>query len=368
MNIVIAAGGTGGHLYPAVALAREFLRQEPRSRILFVGSTLGLETTVLPHEGFELRAITARPVMGLGPRKAIPALLSLPAGLWQSLKILRAQRAELVIGIGGYTSPPVLMAAFLLSIPRVIVEPNAYPGMANKVLGPLAHLIFVSFSEAAPYFAPSKVRVVGTPIRRAFLEAAPAGSEATSGEGPKRLLIFGGSQGAHAINMAMVDALSHLEAQRPELSVIHQTGQADRERVRAAYEAAGFSAEVAPFLFDMPRVLHSADLVLSRAGAVTVAELAACGKAAILIPLPHAIYQHQERNARAMEAEGAAAVLLQRELSGATLAHMIRSLLGDPGRLRTMGQRSRALGRPDSAEAIVRECLALAGQGTRGWR
>lgn len=359
MNVVIAAGGTGGHLYPAVALAREFLRQEPRSRVLFVGSAIGLETRVLPREGFELRTILARPVMGVGPRKAIPALLSLPVGFLQSLTILRTQRAELVVGIGGYTSPPVLMAASLLSIPRVIVEPNAYPGMANKILGPLAHLIFVSFAEAAPYFAPSNVHVVGTPTRRAFAEALPAESEAPSVGGVKRLLIVGGSQGAHAINVAMAEALAHLDAQRSGLSVVHQTGEADYGRVKAAYEAAGFRAEVAPFLFDMPRVLRSADLVVSRAGAVTVAELAVCGKAAILIPFPHAIYQHQERNARAMEAAGAAVVLLQRELSGATLAQAICSLLGDPERIRAMEQRSRTLGRPDSAEAIVRECRGL---------
>jgi len=371
MTIVIAAGGTGGHLYPAVALAREFLRQDPMTAILFVGTARGLEKKVLPHEGFELKKILAWPVMGRGVRRAAGALLSLPVGLCQSLKILRTRRTDLVIGIGGYTSPPVLAAAFLLGVRRVILEPNAYPGMANKVLGPLANLIFVAFETAGRHFNPSKVRVVGTPIRRAFLEPTPAVSTGVhqgaggAAEGARKtLLVFGGSQGAHALNATMVEALPslsqvHRGAVRTGVSVIHQTGEADYDYVRTAYEAAGFRAEVVPYVFDMPRVLRSADLVVSRAGAVTVAELTACGKAAILIPLPRAIYQHQERNAQVMESAGAAVVLPQVELTGAKLAQTIERLLGDPGRLRVMGERSRALGRIDSAETIVRECLAL---------
>lgn len=359
MNIVVAAGGTGGHLYPAVALAREFLRQEPDASILFVGSARGIETRVLAHEGFELQAISARPVMGRSALRALLALCSFPVALWQSLNILRARRADLVIGIGGYTSPPVLVAAWLLSIPRVIVEPNAYPGMANKMLGPLANAVFLAFKAAEPYFAPSKVRVVGTPVRRAFVEASLAGSAPISGRTRKTVLIFGGSQGAHAINMAMVEALPHLSDMREQVAVIHQTGTADYERVKAAYEAAGLRAEVTPFLYEMPHALRSADLMVSRSGAVTVAELAVCGKAAILIPLPHAIYQHQERNARVLETAGAAVVLPQETLAGPTLARVIQELLGDADRLRAMGERSLALGRPDSAEIIVRDCRAL---------
>ncbi|MBI3603047.1 MAG: glycosyltransferase, partial [Nitrospirae bacterium] len=253
MNIVIAAGGTGGHLYPAVALAREFIRQEPATSVLFVGTERGIESKVLPREGFELAKITAKPVMGRGLSQAAGAVLALPRGLWQSMGILRARRAQLVIGIGGYSSPPVLVAAFLLRIPRVILEPNAYPGLANKVLGPIADLVFLAFDAAKPYFCANKVRVVGTPIRRAFYEEGEG--RGARGEGEEKnqlssrftphasratLLVFGGSQGAHAINQAMVEALPHLRARREGLAVIHQTGEADHAWVQGAYRAAGF--------------------------------------------------------------------------------------------------------------------------------
>ncbi|TLY45282.1 MAG: undecaprenyldiphospho-muramoylpentapeptide beta-N-acetylglucosaminyltransferase [Nitrospirae bacterium] len=373
MTVVIAAGGTGGHLYPAVALAREFLRQDPKTTVLFVGTSRELERKVLTHEGFELEKILAWPVMGLGMLRAAAALLALPVGLYQSLRILRTRQADLVIGVGGYSSPPVLVAASLLGIRRVILEPNAYPGMANRVLGPLADIIFVAFEAAGRHFTPSKVRVVGTPIRRAFLEPAQAVSPGlpevaarAAGGANRTLLIFGGSQGAHAINAAMLAALPHLDALRASVSVIHQTGEADHDVVKAAYEAAGFRSEVVPFVFDMPRALRSADLVVSRSGAVTVAELTACGKAAVLIPLPHAIYRHQERNAQVMESGGAAVVLSQENLTGLELAQTIETLLRDPGRLRAMGALSRVLGRVDSAERMVRECQALVARKAKG--
>jgi UDP-N-acetylglucosamine--N-acetylmuramyl-(pentapeptide) pyrophosphoryl-undecaprenol N-acetylglucosamine transferase len=360
MRIVIAAGGTGGHLYPAVALAREFLRQEPGSRILFVGTTRGIEAKVLPHEGFELQMITAQPVMGRGLWKAATGLLALPVAVGQSLAVLRRERPDLVIGIGGYSSPPVILAAALLRVPRALLEPNAYPGLANKAVGPLADLVFVAYEAAAGYFPPARVKVTGTPVRRAFLEPSfDAGPETIGGR--KRLLVFGGSQGAQAINRAMVQALPHLQAVRERLTIVHQTGERDLAYVRQAYEAAGLTAEVVPFLFEMPTVLRSADLVVCRAGAVTLAELTVCGKPAILIPLPTAIYQHQDKNARVMEQGGAAVVLRQSELTGTALADQIAVLLSDAGRLRAMGERSKSLGRADSAEAIVQMCRTLLG-------
>ncbi len=378
MNIVIAAGGTGGHLYPAVALAHEFQRRDPRAAILFIGTARGIESKVLAHEGFELRLIAAKPVMGQGVVRGAMALLSLPVGIRQSLGILRERRADLVIGVGGYTSPAVLAAAFLMGIPRVILEPNAYPGMANTVVGPLAQRVFLAFESAAGAFASSKVRVVGTPIRRAFYEEGegreakserPATEQAAGVQstpisrmpGVFRLLIFGGSQGANAINSVVIDALPNLMDLRERLVVTHQTGDADYARVEAAYRAMGFSAEVAPFLYDMPRVLRAADLVVSRAGAVTIAEVTACGKPAILIPLPQAIYDHQARNAQAMASAGAAVVLSQAELSGPKLAQAIKELVRDPERLSRMSAGSRAMGRTDAAAAIVQECYALVG-------
>jgi len=361
MMIVIAAGGTGGHLYPAVALARAFQQRNAATRIVFVGTARGLESKVLAHEGFELLSISAKPVMGKGMLDAARGLLSLPASLWQCLKILKTRRADLVIGVGGYTSPMMVLAAALTGIARVILEPNAYPGMANKAVGSFAQLVFLSFESAAAPFDRRKVRVVGTPIRKEFVEQSSQKDTVAPATGQRRVLIFGGSQGARAINSAVVEGLPDLMKRHPQLSVIHQTGDADYGRVTDAYRRAGISAQVTPFLYDMPSVLRSVDLVVARAGAMTVAELTACGKPAVLIPLPQAIYDHQMHNAKVMEAAGAAVVLPQAELTGVRLAGAVTQILDDPDRLRTMSDRSRGMRRIDAADAIVRECYALVG-------
>lgn len=361
MTIVIAAGGTGGHLYPAVALARAFLEKNPATTIVFVGTARGLESKVLAHEGFELVLISAMPVMGKGVIEAARGLLSLPISLWQCLKILKGRRADLVIGVGGYTSPMMVLAASLTSIARVILEPNAYPGMANKVVGSFAQRVFLSFESAASSFDRRKVRVVGTPIRKEFMEVSSQEEAATSAAGLRRVLIFGGSQGARAINSAVIEGLPDLMKRYPQLSVVHQTGEVDYGRIIEAYRRAGISAQVTPFLYDMPSVLRSADLVVARAGAMTIAELTACGKPAILIPLPQAIYDHQTHNAKVMEAAGAAVVLPQAELTGARLTGAITEILDDPERLRTMSNYSRGMRRIDAADAIVRDCYALVG-------
>ncbi|MDP1769420.1 MAG: undecaprenyldiphospho-muramoylpentapeptide beta-N-acetylglucosaminyltransferase [Nitrospirota bacterium] len=356
MTIVIAAGGTGGHLYPAVALAREFLRRDPTTKVLFVGTTRGLESKVLAHEGFDLALISAKPVMGKGLFGAMTGLCALPKSLWQCVRILCARGADLVIGIGGYTSPMALLAAAMLGVPRVILEPNANPGMANRAVGPFAQRVFLAFESAAGSFARSKVRVVGTPIRQAFLEGVQQSQERS---GPFHVLIFGGSQGAKAMNTAVIEGLPELMTQLPTLTVTHQTGESDQARVAEAYRRAGIVAEVTPFLYDMPAALRQADLVVARAGAMTVAELTTCGKPAILIPLPTAIYDHQMRNAKVMEAAGAAVVLPQATLTGALLARTMVTILGDPERVRVMGTASMAMRNIDAAEVIVRECYAL---------
>jgi UDP-N-acetylglucosamine--N-acetylmuramyl-(pentapeptide) pyrophosphoryl-undecaprenol N-acetylglucosamine transferase len=360
MTVVIAAGGTGGHLYPAVALAREFLRRDPATRILFVGTARGIESKVLAHEGFELVLITAEPVMGKGLRGVVQGVFSMPKGIWQSLGILRRYRADLVIGVGGYTSPAMLVAAAFRGITRVILEPNAYPGMANTAVAPFAQRIFLAFESAATSFDRQKVRVVGTPIRREFL-AQPGRSGASSATTGARLLIFGGSQGAQAINSAVLEGLTSLIALVPGLAVTHQTGESDYARVSEAYRTRGINAEVAPFFYNMPAVLRTADLVVARAGAMTIAELTACGKPAILVPLPTAIYDHQTKNAREMEAAGGAIVLPQTDLTGAKLSELIAVILQDQQRLETMRAKSWEMRRVDAGEAIVRECYALMG-------
>lgn len=361
MNVVIAAGGTGGHLYPAIAVAREFLRQDPATRVAFVGTSRGIEATVLAHEGFELDLIAAKPLMGKGWLERIRALGALPVTLWQSLRLLNRRRADLVIGVGGYTSPTVLLAAFLRRTPSVILEPNAYPGLANTVVAPLARRIFLAFESAKQYFGQATVRVVGMPVRRAFLEEARTEGGGGGVPDTRHLLIFGGSQGAKAINSAVMEALPLLKHIH-KLRITHQTGTQDHARVAAAYREAGLEAEVVPFLYDMPAVLRGADLVVARAGGMTVAELTVCGKAAILIPLPTAIYNHQALNAAVMESAGAAVVISQQELNGSRLAGTVGAILNDPERLRAMSGKSAGIGRRDAAEVIVHECYDLMGR------
>jgi UDP-N-acetylglucosamine--N-acetylmuramyl-(pentapeptide) pyrophosphoryl-undecaprenol N-acetylglucosamine transferase len=359
MRVIIAAGGTGGHLYPGLALAREFERQVPGSEIVFVGAMQGIEMKVMAREGFELVTVKARGVMGKGLAGAVRGLAVLPVGLVQCIALCRKRRPDLVLGIGGYTSPPLVLAAFLLGIKRAILEPNACPGVANRVLAPFVNLIFVSFGDTAPFFGKDKTQVVGTPIRREFLEGPPLEKK----DGGSTLLIFGGSQGARSINKAMIAALPSLIERHPRLRVIHQTGERDFEEVAGAYRAAWPSnraqPEVVPFLYDMPRALRQADLVISRSGAMTVAELTACGKPAILIPFPHAVRGHQEWNARALERAGAAQVVLDGVLTGDVLAEAVSALLADPARLAELERHSRALGRADSAEQVVTACRRL---------
>jgi UDP-N-acetylglucosamine--N-acetylmuramyl-(pentapeptide) pyrophosphoryl-undecaprenol N-acetylglucosamine transferase len=359
MTIVIAAGGTGGHLYPAIALAREFLRCDPSTKILFVGTVRGVESRVLAHEGFELALITAKPVMGKGLLDVVRGVLSVPIGIWQSLQILKRRQADLVIGVGGYTSPTMLVAAALKGIARVILEPNAHPGLANKVVAPLAQRIFLAFESAGTSFDQRKVRVVGTPIRQEFL--VPPDHNVLTKQDGQHLLIFGGSQGARAINSAVLEGLPLLRQRLPGLTITHQTGEGDFERVSEAYQTVGIQAKVVPFLYDMPAVLRTADLVVARAGAMTIAELTACGKAAILIPLPTAIYDHQMKNARAMEAAGGAIVVPQAELAGVKLGEMIQAVLSDPQRLGQMQRKSLGMRRINAGEVIVGECYALMG-------
>ena len=366
MRVIVAAGGTGGHLYPGLALAREFERQVPGSEIIFVGTAHGLEAKVVAREGFELVTIKAQGVMGKGLAGFWRGLALLPIGLAQCLMLCRKRRPDLVLGIGGYTSPPLVLAAYVLGIKRAILEPNAHPGAANRVLSPFSNVVFVTFHDTVMFFGADKTRVMGTPIRREFFDAF--GAETRDIEIGRRptLLIFGGSQGARSINRAMTAALPTLIAAYPGLYIIHQTGERDFKEVAEAYRRVWppdrATAEVAPFLYDMPRAFRQADLIISRAGAMTVAELTACGKPAVLIPFPHAVLGHQERNARVLESAGAARVILDRELSGQVLADAASSLLADPGRLTEMGRHSKALGRTDSAERVVSACRELVRQ------
>lgn len=352
---MIAAGGTGGHLYPAIALAKEFQRQEQESMITFVGSGKSLENSILAHEGFPVAHIDVKGIVGRGVWGGLKNVFLLPKAIWQSMGILRTRSADLVIGTGGYFSPPVVFAAALLGIRRIIMEPNAIPGLANRVLAPVADRVFLAFESAKSYFKASTVRIVGTPVREEFLGGAPT----RLSHQKKTLLVFGGSQGAKAINTAVVEALSASSVLRDSFTVIHQTGNTDYERVKGAYEGKGIDVEVTPFLFDMPHTLKSADLVVARSGAGTLAELMVCGKASILIPFPHATHGHQEKNARAMEEHGAAVVILESELTRNLLVQEIERLVNNPDKWREMGQRSLAQRKVDATQLMIEECRHL---------
>jgi UDP-N-acetylglucosamine--N-acetylmuramyl-(pentapeptide) pyrophosphoryl-undecaprenol N-acetylglucosamine transferase len=357
MRVVIAAGGTGGHVYPAIAYAKEFQQLDPGGSILFVGPGKSLEGEILGKEGLGFEPIKVEGFVGRGVFQMIRSLALLPKSVWQAVRILRGHHTDLVIGTGGYFSPPVVVAAWLLNIPRVLLEPNAMPGLANRVLGPLADRIFLAFDSAIPFFSSSKVKVIGTPIRKAFvLESPPALPQKVS-----HLLIFGGSQGARAINSAMLKAVEHSAKLREHVTMTHQTGVDDYERVKAGYAQLGVPADVRPFLFDMPQELAKADLVVCRAGASTLAELSAYGKVGILIPFPHATHNHQEMNARAMEAAGAARVVLQSDLTGPRLAEEIETCMSDIHRVQGMAGKSWALRKVHATEQMVQECLSLVG-------
>lgn len=355
MRVILAGGGTGGHLFPGLAVAREFQERDVNSTIMFVGTEQGIETRVIPAEGLELELIPVKGLKGRGLRGWVDALYGIPAGLYRSLAIIRKFRPDLVIGLGGYASGPCVLAAKLIRLPCAIMEQNLRPGFTNRALARVVDRIFTSYPESAGYFPGARVVDTGNPVRWRKLPQLEGSEKFT-------LLIFGGSAGAHRVNMAAVDALAQLQDLGAELRVIHQTGQADFPSVQRAYGALPFERDVAPFIHRMDEAYAKADLVICRAGASTVAELTAFGKAAILVPYPYAIDDHQRWNAEALRGRGAAEMILDRELSGGPLAERIRGYFSDRGRLQAMAAAARALGRPDAAARIVNECYALAGR------
>jgi UDP-N-acetylglucosamine--N-acetylmuramyl-(pentapeptide) pyrophosphoryl-undecaprenol N-acetylglucosamine transferase len=315
---------------------------------------------VLPRERFTLDTIRSGGLKGKSIGDRIRGALLVPVSLIDAVTLLRMRRPDVVVGVGGYSSGPVVLAAALGRIPTMLLEQNAVPGLTNRLLAPFVRSAAVTFDSTRSFFG-SKAFVSGNPVRPEFFEAASAVEDSRANDVQEvRVLVFGGSQGAHAINVAMVEAAVQLAAGRPHLRVTHQTGERDVEMVRSAYGKAGLAADVEPFLFDMGRQLGRADLIVCRAGATALAEIAAAGRPAILIPLPTATDDHQRKNAEAAAAAGAADVLLQSELSGAELATRITRLASDVERRARMGQASRALARPDAARVIVDRILALA--------
>jgi UDP-N-acetylglucosamine--N-acetylmuramyl-(pentapeptide) pyrophosphoryl-undecaprenol N-acetylglucosamine transferase len=344
---MIAGGGTGGHVYPGIAIGKEIKSRHPQAELLFVGTERGLEARIVPQEGFELKKITVAGLKGVGIGRRFRGLLYIPRSLWESRRIIRQFRPHIVVGVGGYSSgPPVLMAA-LMGIPTVLQEQNAQPGMTNRLLAHFSSRVATAFQECTSFFG-QKAILTGNPVRSDFKRIRPK-----TGSGPFVLLIFGGSQGARAINDAMLEALNRLQPIFPRVFFIHQTGPKDYERVSTSYQRLEAPSDVRPFFDDMSEQFSKADLLLCRSGAATLAEITVAGKAAILVPFPAATDDHQQRNAEALVRAHAAEMILQKDLTGERLASRIEFFVCHREELRQMEKRSLSLGRPDSTERIV---------------
>lgn len=332
MKVVIAGGGTGGHLYAGIAIARELLR-ERGNEVLFIGTEQGLEAKVLPTEGLPVRFITVGKLKGMKFLSIVKTILTLPLSLLQSWRLLREVGPDVVIGVGGYSSGPAGLAAFSLNIPLIVVEPNSYAGLANRMLGKIADCVVLCFpgTDRRSFFPKKKTAYAGPLVRKGIESGDRDKALKDFGLEPGRFTVFimGGSGGAHAVNMAMKQAAAYLKVV-PGLQLLHQTGEKDVMEVVAGYREAGVKAVVLPYLHDMAGAYAAADLVIARSGATTVAELAVCGKRAVLVPFPFAADNHQEYNAKSLAARGNAEVIIQKDLTAVKLAELIKKYAG-PG-------------------------------------
>jgi UDP-N-acetylglucosamine--N-acetylmuramyl-(pentapeptide) pyrophosphoryl-undecaprenol N-acetylglucosamine transferase len=354
VRVLIAGGGTGGHLYPGIALARELQRRDPSTQVSFVGTAQGIEARLVPREGFLLDVIR---VVGLKDKSGLKharGLLLLPIAGIDAWRVVSKQRPDVVVGVGGFASGPVLATAALRGYPTMLLEQNALPGLTNRLLARLVRAAAVNFEEALAYF-PRIGFVTGNPVRPEFFPSQnqEANDRSTRPLDAARVLIFGGSQGAHAINVAMVEAAARLAASRIRLAITHQTGERDLDLVRTAYQRVGLEARVEAFIFEIDREMKAADVVVCRAGATTLAELAASGTPAILVPLPTASDDHQRRNAEVVAKAGAAMVIEERDFGSAALGDALAALLADADRRREMASAATRLARPDAAARIA---------------
>ena len=354
MRVIMAGGGTGGHLFPGIAIAEAFRVKEPAGAILFVGTENPLEISALSKKGFDHVGIVAEGLKGRGLWRQIRSLAKIPKGFFQAVRIIWRFKPDIIVGVGGYASGSVALAARLMGKKMIIHEQNSVPGITNRILGRFAHRIFITFPDNLTMFKSSKTVVTGNPVRRELLTAKK--TEKTSDR--FTVLVVGGSQGAHAINCAVVEALNYLK-HTAGMRFIHQTGAKDAPSVAGAYERYGIKARVEPFFEDMASAYHSADLVICRAGATTVAELTALGKPAIFVPFPYATNNHQELNARYVADFGAGELVLEKDLNGELLAARIDHYALNPNALRDMSTRASALGCPNAANVIVDECRRL---------
>jgi UDP-N-acetylglucosamine--N-acetylmuramyl-(pentapeptide) pyrophosphoryl-undecaprenol N-acetylglucosamine transferase len=350
MRLLIAGGGTGGHLFPGVAIAEELRARDAEATIHFVGTRRGIEARVLPDLGWELELIEVSGLKTVGVLGAIRGLFRLPRALWQARRVVKQFAPDAVIGVGGYASGPVVLMARLRGVPTAICEQNSIPGLTNKILGRVARAVFLSFDESRRFFKAKKVVMSGNPVRPAMVQKL-LGAEAPASD-RVHVLVSGGSQGAVAVNELASQALIAL-AKTAKLAIVHQTGERDLEPTAARYRDANVDATCHAFIKDMASAYAQADIIIGRAGATTVAELAIAGKPAVFIPYPFAADNHQEINAREMAAAGAALMFRQSELTADKLADALRPLVADRATRTKMGAAMKSLARPNAAADVV---------------
>jgi len=359
MRVVIAGGGTGGHLFPGLAVAHAVSRRVPGSRVSFVGTAAGIEARVIPSTEFALDLIRSAGLKGKSAAALLRGAALVPLSASDAWRVITRRKPDVVVGVGGYSSGPVVAVAAMRGIPTMVLEQNAVPGLTNRLLARCVHRAAVTYEASLKYFG-GKGFVTGNPVRQEFLEVQDDPShDAAINASRVRVLVFGGSQGAHAINVAMVEAAPRLAAAGETVDLVCQTGTRDFDMVREAFERHGVQGRVERFIDAMDREMKSAGLVVSRAGATTLAEVTAAGRPAILIPLPTATDDHQRHNARALEDAGAAEVIEQSSLTGERLADRIIALARDRDRRRRMSAGARRLAKPRAAEDIVDAMIEL---------
>ncbi len=364
-RFVLTGGGTGGHLFPALAIGRALQALWPGGAVLFVGPAGGPEREAVAREGWDFAPLTVRGVRGRGPLRGAAGLARLARATWEARRVLRQFAPDVVVGTGAYVSAPVVLAARSQGMAVVLHEQNAYPGLANRLLArwirPAA--VAVGMPAAAAFFRGRRVEITGNPVRREVLGRDRAAARAGLEIAPDAVVpfIFGGSQGAHRLNLAVLEALPLLAAERERLHILHATGEKDADAVRQGYGTLGFRAVVTPFFHDVGGVYAAADVALCRAGASTLAELAAVGLPALLVPYPFAANDHQHRNAEAAVQSGAASLVRDRELTGEAVAAFIRRAVRAPEGLREMARRARTLAAPDAAARVAGLVAEVAG-------
>ena len=351
-TLMIAGGGTGGHIYPAIAIAREYVSRDPSRRVVFVGTERGLEKTIVPKAGFPLEFVSVGGLKGKVGLDLLRNIARLPLGFVQAFGLVGKHRPSVVLGVGGYSSGPVLLSAVLRGVPTIIHEQNAYPGLTNRMLAKFVKKVAVAFADAMPRLKRTDGVVTGNPVRAEFFEKPRTEDRSRT---RKRLLIFGGSQGSRILNDAMTGALLFLSRLKDQLDIVHQTGPNELQKVQQAYKTSGAfpNARVVAYLDPIVDEIKAADLVVSRAGAMTIGELAAAGKPAVFVPFAAATNNHQELNARVVERAGGGVVITEAELTPERLSSVINEIINDPERIRRMGDAAHRLSTPEATKKIV---------------